>query len=484
MGNMDLEQSLIGKEKGAEGRDEHSLSKILEHSQSITEYKKVSDRDGEDLANKLRMESFNSFSPKMKEALSHISDIFKGVDGPWAIHGSTALVLEAETAKKPVDIDIAFADVDYEKIYAKFKSLKEEGVVEVGGKKVGIVSELEPIKLTNEDGSPNGCTRIYAKVRVGSGKENDPYEFVEVEAFSQNIDPSMPKNGLTNPGYDKMTIMRYEEQEGESNLELNFASREENFKFYLQIAAAELQKYHLDNALKEGGMKNKFPQRLNNILAIIKRREREELIKEGKFGVDDEFKFENVTDANIAEIANEFSLHNADINSIKHTSTVENRLSPVMVLFTKLSEFKQSKTDGLGAHEGFVGQRGREGALDDLTQENLTDMKGLSDMYKKLESNKKEFEELATKCVDGCIEPLEKLLIEKRQVIVASVEESIVEINKVKEKYEEYLGKINYKDNRDFIPYISIKETLDSYIAPSLETALKLQQEVHGIQVK
>jgi hypothetical protein len=212
--------------KRIEQGDQHRLSEVLEHSHSITEYRKVKE-DGEeiDIEDELRKKSFNSFSQNMKEALSHISDVFKGVDGPWAIHGSTALVLEAETAKKPVDIDIAFADVDYEKVYARFKELE----------KSQIVRKLEPIGLRNEDGSPNGCTRIYAKVRVGKGTESEPYDFIEVEAFSQNIDPNMPKNGLTNPGYDKMTIMRYEEKEGENNLELNFASREENFRFYLLL---------------------------------------------------------------------------------------------------------------------------------------------------------------------------------------------------------------------------------------------------------
>lgn len=447
--------------------------RILDQILAVTTIKEVG--EGEvSVADQLRLESFNNFSDNMKEALSHIGGIFKDTKYPWAIHGSTALVLEAETSKEPIDIDIAFADLDKEVVLNNFKKLQVDG----------LIRKLAPEDMQDFEGKNNGCTRISAEIRTG---ETEPYVWIEVEAFAQNVDPNKPANGITNPGLDPMTITQYK---GEGDVKLFFADREENFKFYLQIAAIELQKYNLDisfeseDANEYEKIKNKFPQRLNNILAIIKRREREEfeeLLKDGQVKEEDRPNIEDVTEENIIELVREFVSHNNDTRLFEKFNKASTRLDPIDVLFQKWGQFNSSKTEGLGVHEGFVKQRRREDALDELTQEGLIDMTVIADSHQGLKVLKKQLDTLVASCEQGCDEPTKVEIIKVKEEILIKNENIIKEIENTKEKYEKYLGQINYKDNRDFIAYVAIKETLESYIIPSLKLAENLKGRIKEV---
>lgn len=448
--------------------------RILDNILAITNVKKVGEGDVS-VADQLRLDSFEHFSDNMKEALSYVGGIFKDAKYPWAIHGSTALVLEAETSKKPLDIDIAFADLDKEVILDNFKKLQQDG----------LIRKLEPKDMQDFEGKNNGCTRISAEIRTG---ETEPYVWVEIEAFAQNVDPNKPANGITNPGLDPMTITQYK---GKDDVKLFFADREENFKFYLQIAAIELQKYNLDMSLEGDDkdeyekIKNKFPQRLNNILAIIKRKEREEfeeLLKEGRVKEEARPNVEDITEENIVELVNEFVKNNGETKLYeKFNKTLVERLNPITVLFAKWGEFKQSKSEGLGIHEGFVKQRKREDALDELTQEGLIDMTVIADSHQGLKILKKQLDTLVASCKQGCDEPTKVEIIKVKEEILIKNQNIFKEIEGTKEKYEKYLGQINYKDNRDFIAYVAIKETLESYIVPSLKLAEDLKNKIEGI---
>jgi hypothetical protein len=470
--NLEQNKKTINGPEKTPNQDAGHLDKILASVEEKTTEQKV-DPKSQEIADKLRLDSFEKFSPQMKEALSLVGKIFKDSKS-WAIHGSTALVLESETSKKPNDIDIAFADVDKEMILANFHQLAKDG----------LARKVQPQKVEDFNGIDTGCTRISAELRVGTGTEEDPFDWVEIEAYAQNVDPNMPANGISNVGYEKMTIMQYE---GADKTVLNFASKEENFKFYLQIAAIELQKYQLENAFGPQGLKNKFPQRLNNIIAIIKRTEREifeEKLAKGEAKEEDRPNTEEVSVKNITELLREFTIHNNDTKIYaRYNKQTENTLDPVTVLIEKWGEFKGSRGEATGEHAGFVTGSGlnREGALDLLTKENLQDMTDISTAHNKIKNLKGRIEEQVNKCGPDCTEEGKSSILLIKQAIAKQIVEVQEEITEIKKRYEEYLGKINYQDNKDFIPYIAIKETLESYIEPSIKLTNELQKEIESI---
>ena len=425
-----------------------------------TIFKKIKPEEDE---NSIRIESFKNLSQNMREALSRIGEAFKdaNITYPWAIHGSTALVLEGETAKQPVDIDLAFGKPDFENVFAEFKKMEEKG----------LVRKLKTEEMKNFENQENGCTKISTEIKTGE----NPEVWIEMEAFAQNVDPKQPKNGITNPGLEKTKINIYDE----NGVEINFADREENFKFYLQVAYTELQKYQMDNRFMHI-VKNKFPQRLQNIIAIIKREEMEEFdekFKKGEITKDQKPQIENIID----KLIKEFIKYNSQNESLKLNDFAHSKIDPVKTMQARFDEFKNQRSEDVNLeNKGFVRQKienkkegdpsyGREKAVDDLTIDNLNDMEHIASIHKKLINLNLRCENLK-KCDDKTISE-----------ITETSDEVLESISKLKNDYEKYLNMINYKDNRDFIPYVAIKETLDEYIIPALELAIMSQGKIENV---
>jgi len=430
--------------------------------------------------NNLRLESFDKLSPNLKEALFHIGKTFNDADYPWAIHGSTALVLEGETSKKPVDIDLAFGKPDFEKVMTKFKNLESKG----------LVRKLESKEMRNFENKENGCIAITAEIKTGSIPNE---EWIEVEAFAQNMDPDHPKNGITNIGLDKTGVNVYKED----HTEINFADREENFKFYLQVAFIELQKYKMDNAFLYK-IKNKFPQRLNNIISIVKREEREKYEKEIKANPNSKIRepnIENITDENINKLIEEFVMHNSGRDIIKLADFAHSDIDPIEILKQRFKEFKiQKDVESNKERKGFVHQKieqknptqgyTRENAIDELTVEGLEDMEEIATIHRRLLKLRETFNIVKEFC-DGlkeCEEDKLSKIIEVADDVAEESKNVFSLIKNVCDKYEKYLSNINYNDNRDFIPYVAIKQTMDEYILPSLELAIVSQNEIEEKQ--
>ncbi|MEK7588541.1 MAG: hypothetical protein AAB438_01850 [Patescibacteria group bacterium] len=444
-----------------------SDSEILDR----TFFKKIEEEEG-NISNELRLEKFKSLSPVMREALSVTGTIFKEAKLPWAIHGSTSLVLEGETHKKPDDIDLAFADVDFKPVLAKFQELEKEGKLK----------GLNWQEMSDFKGVPNGCMRIEAEIITSEGTIN-------IEAFAQNVDTSKKPNGISNIGLETMGVNVY----NENGVEINFANREENFKFYLQMAAIELQKYQLDNSFMHK-IKNKFPQRLNNIIAILKRQQREDFekkLKEGLVTEEERPNPENITDKDITKLMFEFEKYNLNPALFDKfaKSTDAETIDPVDTLFKRFVRFqitKESKLKEGNETEGFIKQKGdnREDALDVLTQEGLMDMTEIAKNHKQLQMLQKEFDILFKLCAeeDECDEDDKIVLNHKKRLILKKTGEVLGDIKNKRSKYEGYLEMINYTDNRDFIPYVAIQETLNRYIIPSIELAIALEQQIEQMK--
>ncbi len=421
-------------------------------------------------ANDIRIESFKKLSPNMKQALMCVGKTFKDakVTYPWAIHGSTALVLEGETSKSPVDIDLAFGKPDFENVLKEFTKLEKRG----------LVRKLKTDEQKNFQGEENGCIKIFLEIKTGE----NPEVWLEMEAFAQNVDPNQPKNGITNPGLEKTGINIYNEKQNSENIEINFADRQENFNFYLQVAYIELQKYQMDNRFMHV-VKNKFPQRLNNLISIIKREEREEFekkLKKGEVKKDQKPNIENITDEHIDELIEKFIGYNTKNENLKLSDFAHSKMDPVKVMGDRFNEFKNQREAGINIeNKGYIRQkiedsRGeqnytRENAVDDLTIESLNDMERIATIHRKLITLN-----LACENLRECDS---KTLLE-----ISETSDSIFEsISNLKKEYEKYLDMINYKDNRDFIPYVAIKETLEEYIIPALELAIVSQAKIEGV---
>lgn len=435
-------------------------------------------------ANNIRLQSFEQLSPNMKEALLCVGKIFKDAKStcPWAIHGSTALVLEGETSKQPVDIDLAFGKPDFENVFAEFKNLEQKN----------LVRKLKTEEMKNFKDEVNGCTKIFAEIKTGE----NPETWIEVEAFAQNVDPKKSKNGITNPGLEKTGINVYDKE----NIEINFADREENFKFYLQVAYIELQKYQLDNRFLHV-VKNKFPQRLQNLISIIKREEREEFeikLKNGETTEENKPSVENITDENIDRLIEEFVKYNSRNEALQLSDVEHAKIDPVEVMKTRFNEFKNQRESGINLeNKGFIHQKienknsdpnyTRENAIDELTFENLEDIENIAKDYIELIDLSKKLTELKNSCEQNepdCDDKTKSTIKEKADDIFSKTEKVFNSINKIKNNYEQYLTMINYKDNRDCIAYVAIKQILSDYINPSIELAIVSQSEIEEIRNK
>ncbi|MFA6324858.1 MAG: hypothetical protein WCX46_01370 [Candidatus Paceibacterota bacterium] len=422
--------------------------------------------------NNIRIEKFNNFSPQMKEALSCVAKIFKDakVTYPWAIHGSSALVLEGETTKKPKDIDLAFGLPDYEKVLEQIKKLEQTGKI----------SDLKIEKMCNFKGNENGCIKIFAKIKTGEGEK----DFIELEAFAQNVDPKQKKNGVTNPGLERTGINIYDMQKENETLEVNYSDRLECEKFYCLLAYWEAQEYRIDykSIRKNQGkdkkentseIKNKFTQRLQNLISLIKRKEKEEFqkkFKNRKVAPEDELDFEHISDKNIDQLIEQFIKHNKRNMELEAADNGENRIDPIKLIKNQFDEFvnKRNKKN-FPRNEGYINKKQRENnhnkklnreeIIDTLTEESQNSMEKITVLHYNLDE-----------LIEDCEKDEKKCEPEKETILINEIVDELREIETI---YQEYLNTINYSDNRDFIPFISINAMLE-FVKPTLARAIEL----------
>jgi len=425
-----------------------------------TTFKKI--EEGNE-ADELRLKSFESLSLDVQEALSQVGKIFKdaNVTYPWAINGSSALVLEGETAKQPVDIDLAFGNPDFEKVHKEFQKQEQKG----------LVRKLKTEEMKNFKNENNGCTKIFAEIKTN----DEPETWVEVEAFAQNIDPEKPKNGITNPGLEKTGINVYRK----NGVEINFSDREEIYKYYLQVAYIELQKYQIDDRSMKG-IKNKFPQRLQNLISVIQREKFEKQLENGEITKDEKPSIENISDEDINKLIEEFLEYNSKNRALQLNDAGHSNIDPAKVIKNFFKDFRNERFNEKNyENKGFVQDQiengltsGREKTIDQLTEKQLKDMEEITKKYNKLNNLNKVCEKTKT-CNKETIED-----------IFQTSEKILQTLSKTKLEYEKYLDTINYKDNRDFIPYISIKAMLEEFIIPTTELAVVVQSKVlEGVYV-
>ena len=406
---------------------------------------------GKNEADNQRIEKFNDFSSEMKEALCVTGKIFQNITYPWAIQGSLALVLEGETAKKPDDIDLAFGIPDYENVLDKFKELEKNG----------IIKDLKIENMLNFNREKNGCIKIVAKIKTSNGK------YVDIEAFSQNVDPGKQRNGISNPGLDKTGVNVYKE----NDIEINFADREEIYKYYLQVAYIELQKYQMDERCLN--VKNKFPQRLQNLISIILGEKFENQLKNGEATKEQKPDFENITDEDINKLIEEFLEHNSRNESLKLNDFAHSKIDPAKVIKNIFNEFRTERLSKDSHPKGFVQSKienpppnNREEAVDELTKKQLADMENITSIHNKL-----------TKLNDAC----EQTKVCDENEILKTSKEILETLSKKKIEYEEYLNSINYEDNKDFIPFISMKAMLEGFIMDPLRLAILSQSKFEKV---
>ena len=417
-------------------------------------------------SNNIRLESFRKLSPNIKEALVCIGEVFKNANliYPWAIHGSTALVLEGETSKKPTDIDFAFGQPDLERVLAEFKKLEQKG----------LARNLKTEEMRNFQNKKNGCIKIAVEIKTGKTPKGF---WIETEAFAQNVDPNKPCNGITNIGLERTGVNIYEI----NGVEINFVDQNENFRFYLQIAYIELQKYRTENFFLYK-LKNKFPQRINNLIAIIKRQKIEKFerkLKKGKTIRGKKSKTGYITDEEINELITKFIRYNSQIKTKKITDFSHLNIDPIEIIQTELSEFRNEQNNENNAkNKGFVYQKikkmglnlqyAREHAIDELTFENLKDMQDIANSYMKLMTLREKLKKLNTLCKSTENRDKETVskITETMDTIFIKTGGLLKLFNNILNKYKKYLFMINHADNRDFFAYIAIRQTLNGYIIP------------------
>jgi hypothetical protein len=208
-----------------------------------TIYKKITPALAKERLQKLR--------PEILAALGICGRVFSDCLQPWAIIGSNALILAADTQKAGDDIDIIFADGDYDKILDDFQKLET-------------AAQIEDLKLTNMvnfKNDKNGCRRICGLVRKGD-------KTVSFEAYSQNTDAAKIPNGIINLGLEKETINIYPFSDADGKTSLNFLGRDGVEELYFKNLLNEFSLYDLNGWLNKKFLKPKALERLSDLISL------------------------------------------------------------------------------------------------------------------------------------------------------------------------------------------------------------------------
>jgi hypothetical protein len=201
------------------------------------------------ISRELAAEHLLKIEPGMQHALNVCGQVFKDCKHPWCMIGSNALVLEADTGKKGKDLDVIFADQDFDIIENNFKKLEAAGQV----------SGLKITPMVNFENKPNGCLKISGFIKTGESSE-------EFEAFAQNIDPDKSPNGIINIGLDKHRVNIYQipSLDGQE-VEVNFLDKKGVEELYLKNLSNEFGLYKINGWLDKKFLNAKALQRLANL---------------------------------------------------------------------------------------------------------------------------------------------------------------------------------------------------------------------------
>ncbi len=434
------------------------------------------EEDDKEISKQLKLEAFGNLSGNMQEALFTTIKLFEGVR--WKLVGSNASIVRGETTRQSVDIDIHFLKEDTDRLLNKLREYAGEYTE-------SIVKNLKKVDVKDFEGKEGG-TRISFEVRSNT----PPYTYTEVEAFAQN-----PKEGSRQAENWNEEDMNVEVQKENEKFVLPVARRKEIVEFYLTLAETELEEHQFQAHLFEThqikeeeflqNFKYKLPQRFENVLAAILRQKRKEFEKdkkEGKRSPDEVFNKEEISDEDINKFVKLFDGFNESVRGISEPKLVN----------LKVKEFLQKRSARMAESQGFIQETAtklttsepktttRESVLDSLTKEIAGDMQGIVKAHINLGKIKKSFERLADKCKnpEQCDEATIEEIKGTEDLIKISIDGVLNNIKLIQEKYNDYLSKINFNDNRDIIPYISITHVLDNYITPSIELALALEKDV------
>lgn len=228
------------------------------------------------------------------------------------------------------------------------------------------------------------------------------------------------------------------------------------------------------------GIKNKFPQRLQNLISVIQREKFEKQLENGEITKDEKPSIENISDEDINKLIEEFLEYNSKNRALQLNDAGHSNIDPAKVIKNFFKDFRNERFNEKNyENKGFVQDQiengltsGREKTIDQLTEKQLKDMEEITKKYNKLNNLNKVCEKTKT-CNKETIED-----------IFQTSEKILQTLSKTKLEYEKYLDTINYKDNRDFIPYISIKAMLEEFIIPTTELAVVVQSKVlEGVYV-
>ncbi len=458
------------------------------------------------IENTLRIEAFNNMDNYTKETLCSVGEILGKAKYPWGITGSVALKLEADTDKHPDDIDLQFCDIDFPIIYKEFLEKQKNGKVK----------DLKLVQQIDFNGDFNGCTKIYAKLLVQK-------KWIEIEAFAQNIDHKLPKNGIANVGLEQIQINQYKE----NGIDINLIGREEIIRYYKYLSKTEVLLYsETAHRATEGltFLKNKFPQRVSNLLSIIKRIEHENT---------GENKIDEITDQNIINLEKMLLVEQKDYDiELKLDYEKHDQLSPIEIIKNAFELFKKGKekTTGVGftnnvikynldesirndmvdmfLDKSQIRQRGdeyfnthkedakkiivnffekikghtREEIVDSLSVISLEDMQQITNSHiqiVKIESEIQQILENYENDKDATENKDVLAIIEEKCYAMSKYTEDLLQniINKYKE-YSLSLEYINSNDNKDLLSFITLKQTLDGHIMPALDLVSDIENRI------
>lgn len=410
-----LEQSAQKMEAEAKVRLDAILASSRELSESLgVDEKRKLHTTYQEIPDALAQERLKKIPPEMQNALNVCGQAFKDCEYPWAMIGSNALVLEAETEKLGDDLDIIFGIQDFAKVYEKMEGLEKDGVVE----------HLKVTEMKSFAGQPSGCFKLSGQIKSGE-------RMIDFEAFGQNIDPEKTANGLVNIGLDDHGVNVYQipAASGEKTA-VNMIDKQGVEKLYFQNLLNEFSLYDLEGWNNRGFLNSKAIQRIANLQNLGNSPEK-------IVGVLPEVKVKTETAAQAKEVIGN--------------------------LWTGIKEGQYKGpglTKSLGEKLNLPDNRYRaEKVVDFITKETGRQMKEISEAALLAEEKEKEaLESLNPKS----LEDYNQLLKEK-----------ILQVAQVRDNYQEYLNMVNSEAaEEDFAPYAALIRLKDYFAQPALAKLL------------
>lgn len=377
----------------------------LEKRNLNTTYQEVPEKEAEIRLKKIPAE--------MQQALNVCGRVFKNCEYPWAMIGSNALVLEANTEKKGDDLDIIFAIQDLPVIYQKLESLEA----------AGLVSNFKVTEMQDLSGEPNSCFKLSGQVQTSE-------RLIDFEAFAQNIDPEKSSNGLINIGLDKHKVNIYQIPDTEGEVApVNMIDKEGVEKLYKQNFLNEFGLFELEGWQNRGFLNNKSIQRLANLQNLGYTPDQIIVLL-----AETEVKTEEATEAKraISNLFNKFKKGNYQGSGL--TESLGDKLDI---------------PDNYHRHEKVV---------DFITKETSRQMQTISEIVN-LAAEK---EKLALSADQGNLEEYYSFL-----------ESQVLQLASIRDQYHDYLSLCSNEDvNQDFALFAALSRLKDYFAQPALNQLL------------